>query len=142
MKVLIAAGEAASDPEEVPASVRQLVDTASEVLVMSPSLVGPLQWLTGDIDRARHVANERLAVVLGQLEAVGRSASGVRGDESPRAAFEDAVRQFNPDHIVIAVPPTSRSARRRHEVIDYLLDRFGLPVTVFAIGAAGRGSHE
>ncbi len=140
MKVLIAAGEAASDPEDVPASVRQVVDTASEVVVMSPSLVGPLQWLTGDIDRARHVANERLAVVLGQLEAAGRSASGVRGDESPRSAFDDIVRQFNPDHIVIAVPATNRGARRRHEVIDYLLDRFRLPITVFTMGPAGRRS--
>ena len=135
MRVLIAAGEAASDPADVPASVRQLVDGASQVLVMSPSRVGRLQWLTGEVDRARHVADDRLATVLGQLEAAGLSATGVRGDESTRTAFEDAVRQFGPDHIVIGLPPPERGARRPQELIDFLVSRFGLPVTVFSIGA-------
>ncbi len=135
MKILVAAGEAASDPAAVPASVRQLVDGASQVLVMSPSRVGRLQWLTGEVDQARHMADDRLATVLGQLEAAGLSATGVRGDESPRTAFEDAVRQFAPDHIVIGLPGADRSARRPHELIDFLISRFGLPVTVFSIGA-------
>jgi hypothetical protein len=43
MEVLIAAAVTASDPADVPASVRQLVDSASEVLVLSLTLVGPLQ---------------------------------------------------------------------------------------------------
>jgi hypothetical protein len=133
VKVLIAAGDAASDPNDVPAAIRQLVDSASEVLVLSPTLVNPLQWLYGDVDRARRVADDRLELILGQLESVGVTASGVVGDETLRDAFEDAMRRFGPDHVVIAL--AARHDRRRvHHVLDHLLERFRVPTTIFVLG--------
>jgi hypothetical protein len=135
VKVLIAAGTAASDPTDVPESVRQLVDSASDVRVLSPTLVGPLQWLYGDIDEARRIADDRLEVILGQLESVGVAASGRVGDESARDAFEDAIRQFGPDHILIAVATSRYNRRRLHDVVDHLLEGFRLPVTIFLLPA-------
>jgi hypothetical protein len=139
MRLLIAVGEAVSDPTEVPAGIPLLVDGAEDILVMSPSLVSRLDWLTGGVDQARHVADDRLAVVLDQLESVGASASGVRGDELPLTAFEDAVRDFGPDHILLAVRASASGGWQGHDLITQLLDRFRLPVTVFAIEAEGRG---
>ena len=46
MRLLIAVGEAASAPEQIPASVRSLIEAADEILVMAPALPGRLDWLT------------------------------------------------------------------------------------------------
>jgi hypothetical protein len=42
-RLLIATGEAAASEDELPPLVQALIDTASEVLVMTPVLVGRLQ---------------------------------------------------------------------------------------------------
>ena len=49
---------------------------------MSPSLVSPIEWLTGGVDSARASADQRLGVVLDQLAGLGVAASGTRGDDS------------------------------------------------------------
>ena len=103
---------------------------------MSPSFVSRLQWLTGEVDRARHLADDRISAVLGRLEARGVSASGRRGDELPMTAFDDALAQFAADHIVIGLRVPASEAWQRHNVVDRLLDRFRLPITVFAIGSS------
>lgn len=84
-RLLIAAGEAVADLEELPALVRRLVESASEILVVSPVLVGRLRWLTSDTDRARYEADERLGVVLGHVRelAPGAEARAQVGDETP-----------------------------------------------------------
>jgi hypothetical protein len=43
-RLLIATGEAATSEDELPRLVRALIDSASEVLVMTPVLVSRLQW--------------------------------------------------------------------------------------------------
>jgi hypothetical protein len=91
--------------------------------------------LTGDISRARHLADDRLAAVLGQLDARGLPASGTRGDELPRTAFADAVLQFAPDHILIGLRSADHRGWQEHGLLDHIVDRFGLPVTVFAVDA-------
>ena len=84
-RLLIAAGEAAAEAEELPPLVRALIETASEILVMSPVLVDRLRWLTSDTDRARYEADGRLAVVLGQVETLAPEAKAwtLTGDETP-----------------------------------------------------------
>ena len=131
MKLLVAVGEVAADSVEVPPGVQLLVESASEVLVMSPSLVSRLQWLTGEVDRARQVAAERVAAVLDRLESSGVSASGTLGDESPMTAFADAINDFAPDHIVLAFAASPERAWQRHDLVDHLLAEYALPITVF-----------
>ena len=118
---------------DVPAGIAVLIEAASDVLVMSPSIVSRLHWLTGEVDKARHLADERVAAILGRLDAAGVHAAGARGDEDIYRAFADAVAQFSPDHIVIGLRRWASDGRKRQELLDKLLERFRLPITVFGI---------
>ena len=102
---------------------------------MSPSLVGPIQWLTGGVDAARQSADQRLKVVLEQLAGQGVAASGTRGDELGPTAFDDALGQFGADHIIISLPSQKKEAWQRDKVIDHLLQRHRVPVTIFTTHA-------
>lgn len=95
-RLLVATGAAVADVEELPPRIRELLDSASDVFVITPILAGRLQWLVSDTDRARHAADERLNTVLGHTEAMGVPAEGRIGDETPLTAFDDAVREFDP----------------------------------------------
>jgi hypothetical protein len=138
MRLLIATGASLSDESDVPIGIATLVEAASEILVMSPSLPGRLDFLTNDTARARQVADERLADVLGKLGGAGVAAAGTLGDEAPLTAFADAIRQFEPDHIVIALRGADHRGWQEKNLIDRLLGRFRLPMTVFTVDATGR----
>ena len=130
---MIAVGEAAGSAGELPAGVRTLIDASDEILVIAPRLPGRLDWLTSDTDRATAQADERLAAVLGQLDEVGRPASGRIGADDPMLAFEDAVREFAPDHLLIALRRDDRAGWQEKGLLEGLLARFGLALTVFEI---------
>jgi hypothetical protein len=138
-RLLIAAGEATSGLEELPTNVRELVEGASEILVVSPVLVGRLQWLASDTDRARYEADERLAAVLGHVQELAPEAEtrGQAGDDTPLTAFEDAVRAFQPDQILVALRAADHAAWQERGLIDAVREEFQLPVTVFEIDRAG-----
>jgi hypothetical protein len=136
-RLLVATGEALADIDELPPLVRGLIDTASEVLVITPILPGGLQWLVSDTDRARHEADERLRTVLGHLEAMDVEVEGRVGDETPLTAFDDAVEDFRPDHILIALRGSEHAGWQERGLLDHVRERFRLPITVFEIGAEG-----
>ena len=131
MRLLIAVGEAASGPEQIPASVRALIDAADEILVMAPALPGRLDWLTSDTDKARERADERLHTVLGQLDEIGAIAEGTVGADDPLLAFDDAIREFAPDHLLIGLRADDHSGWQEKGLLDQVLQRFALPTTVF-----------
>jgi hypothetical protein len=132
-RLLIAVGETAGSVDELPAGVRALIDSADEVMVIAPRLPGRLDWLTSDTDRATAHADERLAAVLGQLDEAGQPASGRIGADDPMLAFEDAVREFGPDHLLIALRRADRAGWQEQGLLEGLLERFGLALTVFQI---------
>ena len=132
-RLLIAVGRPASDAAEVPPAVRGLIDAASEIMVVAPTLPGRLQWLMSDTDRATERADERLGVVLGHLDELGVTAEGRVGSDEPLVALDDAVREFGPGHILIALRPEERAGWQERGLIDAVLARFGLPVTVFVL---------
>ena len=140
-RLLVATGAAVGDVDELPPLVRGLLDAASDVLVITPILPGGLQWLVSDTDRARHEADERLNVVLGHMEARGVPAEGRVGDETPLTAFDDAVRDFRPDHILIALRGAENAGWQERGLVDQVRARFRLPLTVFEIGPEGRVAH-
>jgi hypothetical protein len=139
-RLLIATGEAAAGVDELPPLVRTLVQSASEILVVTPVLVSRLRWLTSDTDRARYDADERLGVVLGHVEALAPDAKtrAQRGDETPLTAFEDAIRAFGPDHILIALRSADHAAWQERGLIDALRSAFHIPMTIFELDRAGR----
>jgi hypothetical protein len=143
-RLLIAAGEAVADLENLPTLIRRLIETASEILVVSPVLVGRLRWLASDTDRARYEADERLGVVLGHVHelAPGVEARAQVGDETPLTAFEDAIRAFRPDHILVALRGSDHAAWQERGLIDAVLEAFHVPITVFEIDRAGHVSAD
>ena len=132
-RLLIAAGESASSPDELPFGVRELIDAAEEILVVTPALPTRFEWLASATDRAREQADERLRTVLGQLAELGSEASGALGADDPLLAFEDAIREFVPDHVLIALRAGQSGGWQERGLLDRLQDRFGLPMTVFSL---------
>jgi hypothetical protein len=132
-RLLIAAGGAASRPEELPPSIRSLIEAADEVLVIAPRLPGRWEWLASATDKASEQADKRLHAVLGHLEELGADAKGAVGADDPLLAFEDAIRQFSPDHILIALRPPERAGWQERDLLDNVLEQFGLPITVFQL---------
>jgi hypothetical protein len=139
-RLLIVTGAAVADVEELPALVQLLIASASEILVVTPVLPSRLQWLVSDTDRVRHEADERLQSVMSHVEQLAprRAVSGSAGDETPLSAFADAVRQFQPDHILVALRAADHSAWQEGQLADHVRDAFHLPLTIFEIDRAGR----
>ena len=139
MRLLVATGEAAADADELPSLVRVLLESASDILVMTPVLVGRLAWWANDTDRASFQADQRLSTVLGQVEQVASDAhvEGRVGDDTPITAFDDAIREFAPDHILIALRASDHSGWQETGLLDQIRE-FGIPITVFELDRSGR----
>jgi hypothetical protein len=133
LRLLIAAGEAASGPEELAPSVRSLIEAADDILAVAPTLPGRWEWLSSATDKRKEQADKRLRAVLGHLEEMGVDAKGAVGADDPLLAFEDAIRQFSPDHILIALRSDERAGWQERGLLDQVLERFGLPITVFQL---------
>jgi len=131
-RLLIAAGEAASSPGELPFGVRELIDAADEILVVTPRLPGRFEWLASATDKATEHADERLQTVLGQLAEMGSEASGTLGADDPLLAFEDAIRDFAPDHLLVALRTDDDARWQERGLLEQLQKRFGLPITAFS----------
>jgi hypothetical protein len=134
-RLLIAAGEAASGADSLPVAVRQLIDAAGEIMVVSPRLPGRLDWLSSATDVATERADERLREVLGHLEERGAEASGRVAADDPLLAFEDAIREFSPDHLLIALRARDRAGWQERGLVDSILERFHIPITVFELSS-------
>ena len=133
-RLLIVAGEVADSPHALPFGVRELIDAADEVLVVTPALPTRFEWLASATDKAREQADERLRAVLGQIEELGTEAAGEVGADDPLLAFEDALSGFSADHVLVALRASDRAGWQERGLLDQLIERFGLPVTVFALG--------
>jgi len=131
-RLLVAVGAAAESTKQVPDGVRALLDWSEEILVISPSLPDRVHWLVSDTDKARMGADERLGTVLGHLRELGHDAEGKVGADDPLLAFADAIEEFGPDHILIAIRGRGEAGWQERGLVEQMLERFGLPVTVFA----------
>ena len=130
-RLLIATGEAASDLSELPSGARLLIDAATEVLVVVPALPSRIAWLASDTDKTREIADRRLGVVVDQVADEETNTEGVVGADDPMLAFEDAIADFQPDHILIGLRGPGQSGWQERGLVDKVLERFELPVTVF-----------
>ena len=132
-RLLIAAGDAAENAEGLPYGVRDLIDAADEILVVTPALPSRLEWLASATDKSRKQADERLRAVMGQMEDLGVQASGTVGADDPLLAFEDANAAFRADHILVGLRQPDQADWQERGLVDELLARFGVPVTVFLL---------
>jgi hypothetical protein len=130
-RLLIVAGQAAPGAEALPFGVRLLLDAAEEILVVSPILPGRLDWLTSATDRAKEQADERLQAVLGNLAEIGDESQGAIGADDPLLAFDDAIAQFSPTHLLIGLREADRAGWQERGLLDALHQRVRVPITVF-----------
>jgi nucleotide-binding universal stress UspA family protein len=140
MRLLFIADAAVADMEELPTAVRALIDAAADVYVVTPTLPGRLAWLADDVDRFRHIADERLDTVLDHMRALGAHATGVAGRGSVLRVIADAVEEFGPDHILIALRDSEHANWQEHRLIAHVEERFGLPLTTYAVDLHGHTS--
>jgi hypothetical protein len=133
VRLLIAAGGAAASPAELPGGVRELIDAAEEILVVTPALPTRLEWLASATDKAREQADERLRAVLGQIEELGTEARGEVGADDPLLAFEDSLAGFPADHVLVALRAPERDDWQERGLLDQLVRRLDLPITVFSL---------
>jgi hypothetical protein len=104
---------------------------------------GAEDTLRGHLDEFRDGAGfarlQRFAEVVPgafffELEnATGASVEGTVGADDPLLAFEDAIADFNPHHILIALRSSEESGWQERGLIEEVGERFGLPLTVFRI---------
>ena len=52
-------------------------------------------------------------------------------------AFEDAVADFQPDHILIGLRSSEHANWQERGLVDHVKERFGLPLTTYAIDPQG-----
>jgi nucleotide-binding universal stress UspA family protein len=139
-RLLFVADAAVADAGQLPPPVRSVIDAAAEVYVLTPTLPGRLAWLADEVDRCRHVADERLDTVLGHQHSLGAHASGVAARGSVLTVVGDAVAEFKPDHILLALRSSERANWQERRLVEHIEQRFGLPVTTFAVDVRGHAS--
>jgi hypothetical protein len=135
-RLLIAAGQAGPSAAQLPDGVRLLIDAAEEILVISPMLPGRFEWLASATDKAREQADERLRSVLGQLAELDVEPEGKIGADDPLLAFEDAVAQFSPTHLLIGLRDEDRAGWQERGLLEALHERLRIPITVFDVATA------
>jgi hypothetical protein len=136
-RLLVLAGAAVADMDELPTTVRALLDAAERVFVVTPPLPTRVEWLMSDTDRAHHEADERLGRVLGQLRSADVAAEGAVGDDTPITLVEDHVRAFGPDHLLVALRSAEHSDWQERGLLEQIAESTRIPLTVFEIDEDG-----
>jgi nucleotide-binding universal stress UspA family protein len=139
-RLLFVADAVVADVGQLPPPVHAVIDAAAEVYVLTPTLPGRLAWLADEVDRSRHIADERLDTVLGHMHAVGAHASGAAARGSLMTVIADAVLEFKPDHILLALRSAEHGNWQERGLVKHIEQRFGLPVTTFAVDSRGHAS--
>jgi hypothetical protein len=132
-RLLIAAGDSAAGVEQLPSGVRELIAAADDIYVIAPELPSRFEWLASATDQRREEADSRLNEVLGHVEELNSEASGQVGADDPMLAFEDAIREAAPDHILVAMRDRDQAGWQERKLVHNILERFQLPVTVFVL---------
>jgi hypothetical protein len=80
-------------------------------------------------DAVRDSAQVRLDLALSYLRSEDILASGELGDEDPYTATLDALREYEPDEVIISTLPQSSSGWLRRDLIERIQDATTAPVT-------------
>ncbi len=88
-------------------------------------------------------AQVRVDLAVGFVRSEGMNAIGEVGDPDPYAAAMDAVREYEPDEIIISTFPETRSGWLRRDLIERVTDAAAIPVehVVADIDSEGLSFH-
>ena len=139
-RLLFVADAAVADAAELPPAVRAVIDSTADIYVLTPTLPGRLAWLADDVDWFRHVADKRLDTVLGHMRSIGANASGAARRGSVMTVIADAVAEFQPDHILVALRDSEHANWQERRLIEHIEERFEVPVTTYAVDTRGHTS--
>ncbi|MCW2821573.1 MAG: amino acid permease [Marmoricola sp.] len=73
-------------------------------------------------------ARQRLDETLEELRSRGLSVDGELGDYRPLVALDKAIREFDPDHVVIATHPEERSTWLQRGVVSEARERYDVTI--------------
>ena len=139
-RLLLVADAAVADAHDLPPEARALLSTAAEVYVVTPTLPGRLAWLADDVDQFRHLADERLDTLLGHIRSVGAHANGTGGHHSLLSVIADAIADFRPDHLLLALRSPEHANWQERGLEKRLQKRFDLPLTSYAVDPRGHAA--
>ena len=132
-KVVVVANRTMAEGELHDALERIDGSDAASYLVVVP--VNPVDTGTADREGAAFVwqattaaAQERLDETLADLRGRGLTVDGELGDYRPLVALDSAMKEFEPDHVVIATQPEDRSSWLRHGIVADARERYDVPV--------------
>jgi nucleotide-binding universal stress UspA family protein len=136
-RLLFIADTAVAEVADLPPAVRTVLDDAAEIYVVTPTLPGRLAWLADDVDGFRHVADERLDIVLEHLRSIGAHADGLAGRGSVSLVIADAVAEFRPTHVLVALRGREHANWQERAIGERIEERFRLPVTTYTVDQGG-----
>ena len=139
-RVLVVTDENLAEANKVPDPIRPLVDQATDIYVLAPTLTTRLQSLTGDIDRARLAAGDRLRTVFDHMHADGHVPGGTVGDEDQVTAIADALADFDADLMLLRLhaPGSKNENWREHRLTRRVRSHFKLPTITFFFDDQGQ----
>jgi hypothetical protein len=132
MKVLVVASEPIGE-EAIDLITTE--DTPAEVRVLAPTLTGSaLRYWMNDTDAAISRSEEVIDESLGQLENAGVPAAAAPvTDDQPAVSINDALREFEPDRIVVVKHAAGDEAYREEEIVGEISRNTDAPVEVLAV---------
>jgi hypothetical protein len=138
-RVLVVVDEVVASAEDLAPEVETKMVEASELYVIAPALNSRLRSLVSDVDDARHNADERLHQVVGFLRQEGCQAEpqAAVGDEDPMLAVNDALVEFQADHVVVALHAKEAENWRERHLAEKLRERLDVPTTVVLVDHRG-----
>jgi hypothetical protein len=125
--VLVVANETLGGRSLIEA-VRERVAAGDVRFVLCVPQTRPRAGLVIYDDAVFDAAQARVDLALEFVHAEGIQALGEVGDPDPYTATIDAVREYNPDEIVISTYPETRSGWLRRDLIERVRQASGLPV--------------
>ena len=138
-RVLVLTDENLASANEVPEPILAHIEPTDDVYVVAPTLTTWLQSLTGEIDRARLSADERLRTVFDHMYASGLESRGTVGDEDQVTAIADALDGFDADLILLRLhAPGSRDENwRERRLAKWARAQTTVPTIVFYFDSEG-----
>jgi hypothetical protein len=125
--VLVVANETIGGRPLIDAVRRQAAQEETRFVLCVPQTRPRAGYVIYD-DAVFDAAQIRVDLAVGFVRSEGMDAVGEVGDPDPYAATMDAVREYDPDAIIISTYPAARSGWLRRDLIDRVRDASGLPV--------------
>jgi hypothetical protein len=132
MKLLVVASEPI---DEAAVNLITQGGPPEEVRVIAPTLTGSaLRYWMNDTDAAIEKSEAVVDASLAQLEEAEIVASAAPvTDDQPAVTISDALREFDPDRIVVVKHTRGDEAYREEEIVDQIGEHSDVEVEVFAV---------